>query len=312
MNKCLSFIFIILKISCKNNIQLTYESFDNILILGDSMKNKKGFTLVELLAVIAILAILVIMALPAVLKMYSQARKDSFTNEANVIIRTEGQKFLLGGGESQTFDNTTNPLPLSGNSDLEYCVSIDGNGKITNLQIYNGNYKYNSDGIVDQVSSNEVEDAELDYTFECVTGIKTIYSTSNIIFQIGSPIPEGATTYKSADDAMAAYHRAAFIKHIVEDNIIKESYLGFKPGATTYILKGADPNAYNDNKSELDRFFGSSNCTLYQEGQPGEYYYCTDDGLSSNVSLTGAIRYGRAGLQWGCYVDLDGTSRCNP
>ena len=35
---------------------------------------KKGFTLVELLAVIAILAILVIMALPAVLSMFTKAR----------------------------------------------------------------------------------------------------------------------------------------------------------------------------------------------------------------------------------------------
>ena len=48
--------------------------------------NKKGFTLVELLAVIAILAILVIMALPAVLRMFNQARKDSFTNEVITIL----------------------------------------------------------------------------------------------------------------------------------------------------------------------------------------------------------------------------------
>ena len=38
----------------------------------------KGFTLVELLAVIAILALLVIIALPNVLKMFNQAKKDTF------------------------------------------------------------------------------------------------------------------------------------------------------------------------------------------------------------------------------------------
>ena len=38
---------------------------------------KKGFTLVELLAVIAILALLVIIALPNVLKMFNQAKKDT-------------------------------------------------------------------------------------------------------------------------------------------------------------------------------------------------------------------------------------------
>ena len=37
--------------------------------------SKKGFTLVELLAVIAILAILVIIALPNILKMFNNAKK---------------------------------------------------------------------------------------------------------------------------------------------------------------------------------------------------------------------------------------------
>ena len=50
------------------------------------MKNK-GFTLVELLAVIAILALLVIIALPNVLKMFNQAKKDTFLTEAKNIYK---------------------------------------------------------------------------------------------------------------------------------------------------------------------------------------------------------------------------------
>ena len=50
--------------------------------------NKKGFTLVELLAVIAILALLVIIALPNVLSMFNNAKKDLFLTEAkNVFLR---------------------------------------------------------------------------------------------------------------------------------------------------------------------------------------------------------------------------------
>ncbi len=45
------------------------------------MKNKKGFTLVELLAVIAILALLVIIALPNVINMYTKAKKEAFLTE---------------------------------------------------------------------------------------------------------------------------------------------------------------------------------------------------------------------------------------
>ena len=47
--------------------------------------SKKGFTLVELLAVIAILAILVIIALPNILKMFNNAKKDIFLTEAKNI-----------------------------------------------------------------------------------------------------------------------------------------------------------------------------------------------------------------------------------
>ena len=42
---------------------------------------KRGFTLVELLAVISILAILVIVAMPNILKMFKESKVKSFTNE---------------------------------------------------------------------------------------------------------------------------------------------------------------------------------------------------------------------------------------
>ena len=55
--------------------------------------NKKGFTLVELLAVIAILAILVIIALPNVLKMFNDSKKNSFINEVREVFKIFKAKF---------------------------------------------------------------------------------------------------------------------------------------------------------------------------------------------------------------------------
>ena len=46
------------------------------------MKNKKGFTLVELLAVIVILAVIILIAVNAVLPQMRKARKNSFVDEA--------------------------------------------------------------------------------------------------------------------------------------------------------------------------------------------------------------------------------------
>ena len=121
---------------------------------------KKGFTLVELLAVIAILAILVIMALPAVLRMFTQARLDSFNNELNTIIRTAKQQYLLGGGEAQTWTNvegSTNKLDLTGNSNLKYSVTMNGQGQVTRIQATNGDFQYSKTGIIDIADKNDIQ-----------------------------------------------------------------------------------------------------------------------------------------------------------
>lgn len=52
-----------------------------------NLKNKKGFTLVELLAVIVVLAIIILIAMPSVLSSMEKARKNSFAVEANEVIR---------------------------------------------------------------------------------------------------------------------------------------------------------------------------------------------------------------------------------
>ena len=49
------------------------------------MKKKKGFTLVELLAVIVILAVLVLLAVPSVLKMMNGAKSNAFKIESENI-----------------------------------------------------------------------------------------------------------------------------------------------------------------------------------------------------------------------------------
>ena len=55
---------------------------------------KKGFTLVELLAVIAILAILVIVAMPNVLGMFNQAKSSTFITEVQEYMSTATSQFM--------------------------------------------------------------------------------------------------------------------------------------------------------------------------------------------------------------------------
>ena len=105
------------------------------------MKNK-GFTLVELLAVIAILALLVIIALPNVLKMFNQAKKDTFLTESKNIYKEISKKYIsetMKGNKINNISNTNNKLDLESNN-LKYSVKLNNDGSIKEFEVSNGTY----------------------------------------------------------------------------------------------------------------------------------------------------------------------------
>ena len=105
------------------------------------MKNK-GFTLVELLSVIAILAILVIIALPNVLKMFNQAKKDTFLTEAKTIYKEISKKYIsetMRGNKINIISNTNNKLDLESNN-LKYNIKLNDDGSIKEFEVSNGTY----------------------------------------------------------------------------------------------------------------------------------------------------------------------------
>ncbi len=129
------------------------------------MKNK-GFTLVELLAVIAILAILVIIALPNVLKMFNQAKKDTFLTEAKTIYKEISKKYIsetMRGNKISIVSNDNNKLELESN-DLKYKVKLNNDGSIKKFEVSNGNYcisgKFNnlSDLTTDKIIEGKCEE----------------------------------------------------------------------------------------------------------------------------------------------------------
>ena len=61
--------------------------------------NKKGFTLVELLAVIVILSVLMLIALPSVINIMNNARDDAFRDEALSFISAAETQYASDGGE---------------------------------------------------------------------------------------------------------------------------------------------------------------------------------------------------------------------
>ena len=129
------------------------------------MKNK-GFTLVELLAVIAILALLVIIALPNVLKMFNQAKKDTFLTEAKTIYKEISKKYIsetMRGNKISIISNDNNKLELESN-DLTYKVKLKNDGSIKKFQVSNGTYclsgKFNnlSELTTDKITEGKCEE----------------------------------------------------------------------------------------------------------------------------------------------------------
>ena len=122
---------------------------------------KKGFTLVELLAVIAILAILVIVAMPNVLGMFNQAKANSFVTEVqkymdvaktafmtNAMYNSEDVVFV--GDKFKPFTGTdADKKPAGKELDMDggaknYVIWFDRNGLFERVVVYDNNFCYDS------------------------------------------------------------------------------------------------------------------------------------------------------------------------
>ena len=117
--------------------------------------NKKGFTLVELLAVIAILAILILLVTPNILSMFNEGKESVFVQQGQRILDASNNKYVnisIKKSGSYVFTNvdtkdnkttadneTIDNLNLSSDS-VKYCVKVSSTGKITYLHISDDNY----------------------------------------------------------------------------------------------------------------------------------------------------------------------------
>ena len=124
--------------------------------------NKKGFTLVELLAVIAILALLVIIALPNVLSMFNNAKKDLFLTEAKNVFKESTKKYISDNMHNSNEGNiycksetdSKNPLDM----DIEntyYYIEKDNTGKTIKFVAWNSS-GYVTKIVGDNVMLNDV------------------------------------------------------------------------------------------------------------------------------------------------------------
>ena len=114
------------------------------------MKKKKGFTLVELLAVIVILAVILIIAMPKISDVIKNSKESSLETTAKLIASQAEKKYT----ENQVLDNSStikcSDVAKISSNDYESCnitfddkgnakVSIVGKGKFEGMAVCNAN-----------------------------------------------------------------------------------------------------------------------------------------------------------------------------
>ena len=145
------------------------------------MGNKKGFTLVELLAVIVILAVIILIAVNAVLPQMRKARRNSFADEVINFAKAAETKYVA---------DSLSATGTNGNAEVCYNISqLKGTYVAKNDDKYTGTVKLtiNGDTITKSVTMNNGEfyvsaadpsdlDADTDvkdYTSSAWTGLET-------------------------------------------------------------------------------------------------------------------------------------------
>lgn len=146
------------------------------------IKNKKGFTLVELLAVIAILAILMLLITPQILDLFQQGKEHAFVLQAQSVYKTATEKYLTGAFQNPTPTSFCHVAGASGDQSLgmtfddttSYKVEISNTGDITSIIVYDQTYIFeasNASGVkISEIKDNTVkEKKDSSTTITCST-----------------------------------------------------------------------------------------------------------------------------------------------
>ena len=264
------------------------------------------------------------------------------------MIDTITSTYKIGNGETTPI--TSNNLPAYLNYTVTYSdgVAIAQNHKLeaNSTETYKVRIEFKKDIDANQLPESAqsilfsfaVNYVQADDTAEEVvhgltgtryTTNKYINGNDNEYVWIGQKPTENITLYNTVTEAKAAFsNRPFYLKHELENDIVKDSYVCFEKDSNTYCLRGqatyekvnnnwqcksefydSENNKclstyYESNKTILKNAFGESTCTQYSSD-----LYCSEGGLGAGAYESGYV-YVR-GDSAECYVGSGGGSRCN-
>ncbi len=184
------------------------------------MKNKKGFTLVELLAVIVILGVLLMIAVPAVQNVIKKTKNNATQKQAELFIDAAKKMAII--------DETTSDMVIYKLSDLD--SSVDKNrftGMVVALK-ENGSYKYYiylNDSVNKKTIGNNNNDifefASEDKINEKVTDGGNVFSEQTQIINVNN----NTYSYSNTNNTLKPYHSYS-VKENVTVTVGDNTYTG--------------------------------------------------------------------------------------
>lgn len=107
------------------------------------LMKKRGFTLMEVLAVIVVLAVISFIAVPITLNLIEESRQNSFRNSTNGMIKSIEMYYVENAGTSESLDlgnkNTIETLDFTGKAPISGYAYITSDG-IISILMYNDKY----------------------------------------------------------------------------------------------------------------------------------------------------------------------------
>lgn len=197
------------------------------------MKNKKGFTLVELLAVIVILGVLLMIAVPAVQNVIKKTKNNATQKQAELFIDAAKKMAII--------DEATSDMVIYKLRDLDSDVDTNRfTGMVVALK-ENGSYKYYiylNDSVNKKTIGNNNNDifefASEDKINEKVTdGVKEFKEGSTQIIKVNN----NTYSYSNTNNTLNPYHSYS-VKENVTVTVGNNSYTGIviKSGTTIRVL----------------------------------------------------------------------------
>lgn len=105
---------------------------------------KKGFTLVELIAVIALLSIIMLLIVPNVANYLNNSKKTLFYDNVVNMFKSATTTFMYQDDPTNTtFSNNGVKLDVDVENEYVYTIRVNNYGEVISINVNNGVYSYN-------------------------------------------------------------------------------------------------------------------------------------------------------------------------